>query len=74
MRIRHYSLIAVLVCCLGVYDSEAEVGPPVNEIGLSIGERAPAFTLKDQSGRSRTLVELRKKGITALLFFRSADW
>ena len=74
MRILHHSLIAALVCCLGVSGSGAEVGSPVNEIGLSIGERAPDFTLKDQSGQSKTLVDLRKKGITALLFYRSADW
>lgn len=74
MRIRHYSLIAALVCCLGVSDSRAEVGSPDKEIGLSVGEQGPDLTLRDQSGQSRTLVDLHRKGITALLFYRSADW
>ena len=45
-----------------------------NELGLRIGQRAPAFTLKDQFGKDVSLNDLLKKGPVALVFFRSADW
>jgi peroxiredoxin len=51
----------------------AEV-PPSTELGLPVGERAPAFTLKDQAGKDLSLDSLLKKGPIALVFFRSADW
>jgi peroxiredoxin len=44
------------------------------EIGLRIGQRAPAFTLNDQNGKDVSLDALLKKGPVALVFFRSADW
>lgn len=43
-------------------------------IGLAIGERAPGFSLEDQSGRTQTLETLKGANGTVLLFFRSADW
>jgi cytochrome oxidase Cu insertion factor (SCO1/SenC/PrrC family) len=42
--------------------------------GPKLGDEAPAFTLKDQDGKQRSLAELTKKGKVALVFFRSADW
>jgi cytochrome oxidase Cu insertion factor (SCO1/SenC/PrrC family) len=42
--------------------------------GLKVGTKAPAFTLKDQSGRERSLDELLRKGTVALVFYRSASW
>jgi hypothetical protein len=43
-------------------------------IGLSVGEKAPAFSIRDQSGRVQTLETLKGTNGTVLLFFRSADW
>lgn len=43
-------------------------------IGLAVGERAPAFSARDQFGRTQTLDTLRGSKGTVLLFFRSADW
>lgn len=43
-------------------------------IGLAVGERAPAFSVRDQLGRVQTLDTLRGSNGTVLLFFRSADW
>jgi hypothetical protein len=43
-------------------------------IGLPTGEKAPAFSLRDQFGRKRTLESLKGSKGTVLLFFRSADW
>jgi hypothetical protein len=43
-------------------------------IGLEVGQKAPAFSVRDQFGRVQTLDTLRGKNGTVLLFFRSADW
>jgi len=43
-------------------------------IGLAVGDKAPAFSLRDQFGHSQTLDTLKGSNGTVLLFFRSADW
>ena len=43
-------------------------------IGLSVGQKAPDFTARDQFGRQQTLDILKGPKGTVLLFFRSADW
>ncbi len=43
-------------------------------IGLAVGQKAPAFSLVDQSGKVQTLESLKGSNGTVLLFFRSADW
>jgi hypothetical protein len=43
-------------------------------IGLSVGQKAPAFSARDQFGHEQTLVTLKGPKGTVLLFFRSADW
>ncbi len=43
-------------------------------IGLSVGQKAPAFSLRDQFGQVQTLDTLKGTHGTVLLFFRSADW
>jgi len=43
-------------------------------IGLAVGQRAPAFSMRDQFGRIQTLDTLKGTSGTVLLFFRSADW
>jgi hypothetical protein len=43
-------------------------------IGLAVGDRAPAFSLRDRFGRAQTLDTLKRSNGTVLLFFRSADW
>jgi hypothetical protein len=43
-------------------------------IGLAVGDKAPAFSLRDQFGRAETLDSLKGANGTVLLFFRSADW
>jgi hypothetical protein len=47
---------------------------PEEAPGLKVGDKAPAFTLKDQSGKERSLDELLKKGPVAVVFYRSAAW
>jgi hypothetical protein len=43
-------------------------------IGLAVGQKAPAFSIRDQFGRVQTLDNLNGTNGTVLLFFRSADW
>ena len=43
-------------------------------IGRAVGQRAPAFSIRDQFGRLQTLDSLKGPNGTVLLFFRSADW
>jgi len=43
-------------------------------IGLEIGQKAPAFSARDQFGGEQTLETLKGPNGTVLLFFRSADW
>lgn len=43
-------------------------------IGLAVGQKAPAFSLRDQFGRAHTLDSLKGAKGTVVLFFRSADW
>ena len=51
----------------------AEPAAPENT-GLAAGQKAPAFTLKDQGDRDVSLESLLKQGPVALVFHRSADW
>ena len=51
----------------------AEPAAP-EKVGLDVGQKAPAFTLKDQNDRDVSLESLLKKGPAALVFYRSADW
>ncbi len=46
----------------------------LTSIGLSPGQKAPAFSARDQFGREQTLESLNGPHGTILLFFRSADW
>jgi hypothetical protein len=43
-------------------------------IGLEVGQKAPAFSARDQFGVEQTLETLKGPKGTVLLFFRSADW
>jgi len=43
-------------------------------IGLAVGQKAPAFSVRDQFGRVQTLETLKGRNGTVLLIFRSADW
>ena len=46
----------------------------LTDIGLAVGQKAPAFSLRDQFGREHTLESLKGPHGTVVLFFRSADW
>ena len=46
----------------------------LTSFGLDVGQKAPAFSARDQFGRVQTLDSLKGTNGTVLLFFRSADW
>lgn len=48
--------------------------PPEDKTGPKVGAPAPAFKLKDQAGKERSLDEFTKAGPVAVVFHRSADW
>lgn len=52
----------------------ADKEPPAEKTGLNVGEKAPAFKLKDQAGKERTLEGFLKAGKVAIVFHRSAGW
>ena len=51
-------VVIIGLCC----ESRAEEDSPSKEIGLRVGEQAPEFTLRDQSGRTRKFVDFRGRG------------
>jgi cytochrome oxidase Cu insertion factor (SCO1/SenC/PrrC family) len=67
--------VALVTVALGLAGpgGAADKAPPGKQ-GLAVGSKAPAFALKDQAGKERTLAELLKKGKVALVFYRSAGW
>ena len=46
----------------------------VNTVGPQVGQKAMAFQLPDQNGRTQTLASVAGPKGTMLVFFRSADW
>jgi hypothetical protein len=46
----------------------------LTSIGLPAGQKAPAFSARDQFGHQQTLESLKGPHGTVVLFFRSADW
>jgi len=68
-----FTVTTIGICLLGLI-TQAAYGQADEKTGLKIGAKAPAFMLKDQSGKERTLDEFVKKGKVALVFYRSASW
>ena len=66
----------MLIACWLVSMSIATPAEPAasEKTGLAVGQKAPAFTLKDQNDRDVSLAALLKKGPVALVFYRSASW
>jgi hypothetical protein len=65
-----------MVTVHGTFDGETihVAALELMSIGLAVGQKAPAFSTRDQSGRVQTLDTLKGPNGTVLLFFRSADW
>ena len=65
-------VLAVAVVC--VSQAPTPAAPPEQKASVEVGAKAPAFTLKDQGGKERSLDEFLKKGPVAVVFYRSAKW
>ena len=75
MRKLQFTLFAAGLALASSAPSPAPAAePPPEKTGLKVGEKAPAFKLKDQNGKERTLEEFVKQGKVALVFYRSASW
>jgi peroxiredoxin len=60
---------------LGFVPLERAAGAPLEEQpGLKVGDKAPPFTLLDQTGKERSLGEFLGRGRVAIVFYRSASW
>jgi peroxiredoxin len=46
----------------------------VSKLGPQVGQQAPDFSLKDQTGKIQTLQSIMGPKGAMLVFFRSADW
>ena len=70
MKLQVFFASCVLVACVA---TAAEPAAP-EKTGLAVGQKAPDFTLKDQTDHEVSLESQLKKGPVALVFYRSADW
>lgn len=62
------------LCLLAFAMTSEVVRSGETTLGPKLGDQAPGFTLKDQTGKDRTLDDFLKKGKVALVFYRSASW
>ena len=80
LRSRWLPLLVLCVACPlraqtdGNSDAVHKLLSDSSSIGLPVATKAPAFELKDQNGRARSLPSLAGPKGTILVFFRSADW
>ncbi len=66
------------LCASGFMPSNPQEGQAAPskapEVGIAIGESAPAFKASDQFGQEQDSQKIAGKNGTVLLFYRSADW
>jgi hypothetical protein len=68
-----WSMIALMVP-LAQAPSQPRVKVDVSKLGPQVGQQAPDFSLKDQTGKIQTLQSIMGPKGAMLVFFRSADW
>ena len=72
---RFFPAIVLPGLILGFVPLARAAGAPLEEqAGLKVGDKAPPFTLLDQTGKERSLGEFLRRGRVALVFYRSASW
>ena len=69
-----WPLILLLMGPLAQAPSQPRAKIDVSKLGPQVGQRVPAFSLKDQSGKIQTLDSIMGPKGAMLVFFRSADW
>ncbi len=71
---RSILLLVVGVGCWLAVGGAKSASDEEKKTGLKVGAKAPAFKLKDQAGKERSLVEFLKQDNVALVFYRSVSW
>ena len=78
MKSSHLPVFAILSLSLlvssAIRSSSAQESQSDDIPGIKVGQKAPSFKLKDQSGNERSLNDLLQEGKLAVVFYRSADW
>ena len=69
-----FAAVFALLAAPPVWSQANSKPAPEEQTGLKVGTKTPQFTLKDSSGKERSLDEFLAKGKVALVFYRSADW
>jgi hypothetical protein len=59
---------------MGQTSGSARVKVDVSKLGPQVGQRVPDFSLRDHTGRVRTLDSIMGPRGAMLVFLRSADW
>ena len=68
-------LCSLCLLALGSAHDNSPSKPPASPpFGLEVGQKAPAFSSRDQFGQELSNETLQGSDGTVLLFFRSADW
>ena len=72
---KHTLIVAMAgLLCLAPFVIAQEPASP-EKTGLKVGQKAPAFNLRDQTEKQQTLDDLAKNAdYVALVFYRSANW
>ena len=66
------SVILFALAYMQANSASDQTGSPA--IGLQVGQKALAFSARDQFGHDQSIEILKGSNGTVLLFFRSADW
>jgi cytochrome oxidase Cu insertion factor (SCO1/SenC/PrrC family) len=74
IRFKALAAAVVLLAASAAQAQDRGKPAPEEQTGLKVGEKGPAFRLKDQKGGERSLGDFLGKGKVALVFYRSADW
>jgi hypothetical protein len=69
-----WPMLALLMGPLGQAPSQPRAKVDVSKLGPQVGQRVPAFRLKDQTGNAQTLESIMGPKGAMLVFLRSADW
>ena len=69
-----WPLLALVMGPLGQAASQPRAKIDVSKLGPQVGQRVPAFSLKDQTGKIQTLESIMGPKGVMLVFLRSADW
>lgn len=68
------TFLLAAACAWGSSMSQNRIRIDLSRVGPQVGEKAPDFALRDQTGATRTLTSILGPNGAILVFHRSADW